>query len=411
MIQINPKHGICTQVTHAGENLNPKHAHVMPIYQSSTFVFPDVASAPAVLEDGAGYYYTRIGNPNADQLAEKYVVLEAIDLLREQHEKSIDEVAAGQLYASGMAAIAGAILSRAQAGDTILSQRSLYGNTYNFLQEIAPRTGIHVVWVDDPTPQNWESAFQENPQARLAFAESPVNPTMEIVDLKSLAEIAHARDAWLFVDNTFATPYCQRPLALGADVVLHSTTKYLSGHGTIVGGAVVSTHLDYMHEEIKKNIKLYGGVPSPFDAWLSNIGLKTFELRMERHCQNAMAAAQYLEAHPKVSRVNYPGLESFPGNELASQQMHCYGGMLSFELTGGFEAGETLMNSLQTITLAVSLGNVDSLIQHPASMTHRSVPHEKRLRSGITDGLVRFSVGIENIDDLLEDLEQGLSQV
>ena len=364
MVQVNPNQGIGTQVTHVGEMCNPKHAHVMPIFQTSAFIFEDVASAPAQMSDGEGYYYTRIGNPNAEQLAEKYTVLEALDLLRAQPGKSLIEIASGRIFASGMAAISAAILSRAQAGDTIIAQSALYGNTFNFIEEIAPRVGMNVVWVDDPSPETWEAAFTRYPEAKLAFAETPVNPTMEIVDLRALAEIAHRYGSWLLVDNTFATPYCQRPLTLGADVVIHSTTKYLNGHGTVVGGAIISPHLDYMQQDVQRTIKLYGGAPSPFDAWLANIGLKTFELRMQRHCQNAMAIAEYLEVHPKVSRVNYPGLESFTGHEIASKQMSCFGGMMSFELAGGFTAGETLMNNLETITLAVSLGNVDSLIQH-----------------------------------------------
>jgi methionine-gamma-lyase len=213
------------------------------------------------------------------------------------------------------------------------------------------------------------------------------------------------------VDNTFATPFCQRPLGLGADIVLHSTTKYLSGHGAIIGGAVVSRHVDYVRTRLQQILVLQGAVPSPFDAWLIDLGLRTFELRMMRHCENAQKVANWLAQHPKVSVVHYPGLESHPGHAIANQQMLAYGGMLSFELKGGFDAGEKLMNSVRVATLAVSLGNVDTLIQHPASMTHFKVPRQARLEAGISDGLVRLSVGIENADDLIEDLEYGLNQV
>jgi methionine-gamma-lyase len=213
------------------------------------------------------------------------------------------------------------------------------------------------------------------------------------------------------VDNTFATPYCQRPLSLGADVVVHSTTKYLSGHGVIIGGAVISTHLDYIQEDLQKQVVLGGGVPSPFDAWLANLGLRTFELRMERHCTNALSVARYLSNHPKVAAVYYPGLENDSGHALAKEQMDCFGGMLSFELEGGYQAGVDLMEGLQLMTLAVSLGNVDTLIQHPASMTHSSVPQKERLEMGITDGLARLSVGIENVGDIIADLKQGFKQV
>jgi methionine-gamma-lyase len=232
---------------------------------------------------------------------------------------------------------------------------------------------------------------------------------MLVVNLADVAELARKYGCWLVVDNTFATPYCQRPLTLGADVVVHSSTKYLSGHGVIVGGLVISKHIDYMKEDIPLIMKTLGGAPSPFDAWLANLGLKTFELRLQRHCENAMTVARFLRGHPAVESVHYPGLEDDPGHATAKRQMHAYGGMISFELKGGLHSGEKLMNRLKLVTLGVSLGNVDSLIQHPASMTHVSVPPPEREKMGIKDGLVRFSVGIENVEDILEDLEQGLA--
>jgi methionine-gamma-lyase len=232
-----------------------------------------------------------------------------------------------------------------------------------------------------------------------------------VVDLKEVAEIAHQYDCWLVVDNTFATPYCQQPLSLGADIVVHSSTKYLSGHGVIISGVLVSQHLEFMRQEIPLIVKTLGGAPSPFDAWLANLGLKTFELRMQRHCENAMAVASFLEGHPAVARVHYPGLLNDAGHTIAMKQMHAYGGMLSFELKGGLKAGEALMNQIRIATLGVSLGNVDSLIQHPASMTHSSVAPAERVKMGISDGLVRFSVGIENLEDILADFEAGLAGV
>jgi len=231
---------------------------------------------------------------------------------------------------------------------------------------------------------------------------------MAMVDLKVLAEIVHQHGAWLAVDNTFATPFCQRPLSLGADIVAHSTTKFLSGHGALTGGAVVSTHPDYIQTGLYKFVKVLGGIPSPFDAWLANLGLKTFELRMQRHCENAMEVARFLSSHPAVAKVYYPGLEDDPGHAIATRQMHAFGGMLSFELKGGMQAGIRLMERVRLATLAVSLGNVDTLIEHPASMTHGPVPREDRLSQGITDGLVRLSVGIEDLPDILADLEQAL---
>jgi methionine-gamma-lyase len=231
---------------------------------------------------------------------------------------------------------------------------------------------------------------------------------MAIVDIQAVVDIAHKAGAWVFADNTFATPYCQRPLTFGVDIVVHSTTKYLSGHGQIVGGTVISQHVDYVNGALYAMLKVLGGNDSPIEAWLANIGMKTFELRMQRHCKNAMKVAEYLEKHPAVERVFYPGLKSHPDHELAKKQMLDFGGMLSFELKGGLAAGEAMMNKVKMMTLAVSLGNVDTLIQHPASMTHAGVPRDVRLASGISDGLVRLSVGIENVEDIIADLEQSL---
>jgi methionine-gamma-lyase len=409
MRKFQPQHGISTIALQAEEGENPNFAHVSPIYQSTTFLFPDVATGQKIFsKEQPGFYYSRIDNPNVQQLAKKYAILEGIDLIRAQPQVDVDQLVAGKVFASGMAAVTSALLAKCKPGDTIIAQSALYSNTLTFLNKFAP---VNVVWVEDPSPDGWEAAFDAHPEAILAYAESPVNPTMEIVDLKRVVELAHQRHAWVFVDNTFATPYCQRPLTLGADLVIHSTTKYLSGHGLIVGGAVISPHVDFIRGELQQTAAIYGGSPSPFDAWLANIGLKTFGIRMKQHCENAMIVAQYLSTHPKVARVFYPGLPEFPGHPVAKTQMSDFGGMLSFELKGGYKAGETLMNSLGLITLAVSLGNIDSLIQHPASMTHSTVSPEERRRMRITDGLVRFSVGLENVEDIIADLEQGLQQV
>jgi methionine-gamma-lyase len=382
----------------------------MPIYQTSLFSFPDHATGVAIYEGTQpGFTYTRAGNPNGDHFAKRVAMLEALDLLREQPGIQVENLVSGKAFASGMAAISAAILARVQAGDAIVAQESLYSNAFNFLDKIAPRFGIEVIWVKDTTARGWQSALEANPNAKLIYAETPANPTMLVVDLKEAAEIAHQNDCWLVVDNTFATPYCQRPLSMGADVVVHSTTKYLSGHGVIIGGLVVSHHLDYMAQDIPLIMKTLGGAPSPFDAWLANLGLKTFELRMQRHCENALAVARYLESHPAVAQVNYPGLESDSGYSVARNQMYAFGGMLSFELKGGLKSGAALMDQMRLPTLGVSLGNVDSLIQHPASMTHSSLPRPERLKMGISDGLVRFSVGIENMEDIIADIETGLA--
>ncbi len=412
MQQSDSPGGMGTLVTHLGEGHNAHHAHITPIYQTSTFSFPDVATGAAIFGgEQRGYVYSRIGNPNFDTLIRKYAAMEAFDLLREQPGRDVLEVADGLVFSSGMAAITTALLARLNAGDTLITQEAIYGGTFGLFHNLIPVLGINVVWVSDPAPEQWEAAFRRHPEAKVAYVETPANPTMDVVDIAAVSDVAHRYGAWVMVDNTFATPYCQRPFTLGADVVLHSTTKYLTGHGVVVGGAVLSTHLDYVRNELKARQKLLGGSPSPFDAWIANIGLKTFEIRMERHCRNAMQVARYLAEHPKVARVFYPGLESDPGHAIARRQMHCYGGMVSFELKGGLQAGETLMNSVRLATLAVSLGNVDTLIEHPASMTHASVPPEERLKAGITDGLVRLSVGIENAEDIIADLDQGLANI
>ncbi|WP_322507170.1 aminotransferase class I/II-fold pyridoxal phosphate-dependent enzyme [Anaerolinea sp.] len=401
--------GLSTLVNHVGEGEAPLDAHSNPIFQTSTFRFPDVATGAARFRgEEDGFIYTRFDNPNFRQAAAKIAALEGIDLLRAQPDAPMEEVVAGRMFSSGMAAITTAILARVRGGQTVIAQEALYGATYTFLHDFAPQYGIQVVWLNHPQPEDWERAFREHPDAVLAYAETPANPTLGIIDLAAAAEIAHRYGAWLMVDNTFATPYCQRPLTLGADVVVHSTTKYLAGHGVVVGGTVVSRHVEYIHKNLNATNKLLGGNPGPFDTWLTSMGLRTFELRMERHCANAMQVAVWLEQHPAVSRVYYPGLTSHPEHELAKRQMRAFGGMISFELKGGLEAGKALMENVRLLTLAVSLGTTDSLISHPASMTHSGVPPAARRAVGITDGLVRFSVGIENVEDILADLEQAL---
>ncbi|MEJ2597787.1 MAG: aminotransferase class I/II-fold pyridoxal phosphate-dependent enzyme [Anaerolineales bacterium] len=405
-------HGLSTLVNHFGEDEHPLNAHLAPIFQTATFSFPDVNTGIAI-ETGEqpGYIYTRVSNPNARQLASKIALLEGLDLLRERPGSAPEEVVDGIAFGSGMAAINAAILGRVQSSDTIVAQHALYGDTFNLLNDMATRLGIKLAWVMEPSPTGWRAALRANPHPALVYVETPVNPTLQVIDLAEVAELAHQQGSWLVVDNTFASPYCQRPLSLGADVVVHSTTKYLSGHGAVIGGVVVSPHLDYLRGDVQHVLERMGGAPSPFDCWLANLGLRTFELRMQRHCENAAQIAHYLAGHPKVARVNYPGLEEGAGYAIARKQMHAFGGILSFELKGGLEAGKALMDSVQVITLAVSLGNVDTLIQHPASMTQSRMPRQERLRMGVSDGLVRLSAGIENTSDLIDDLEQALAKV
>ncbi len=409
MSPIHSNQGISTLVNHVGEGKNPLHAHVTPIFQTSTFSFPEVKDAAAAFAgEGSGYLYTRLNNPNQRQLALKIAALEGYDLMRAHPDQELESLVDGIVYATGMAAITSAILGRVKGGDTVIAQKTLYSATYKFFQDVAPTYGIQVVWMEDGDLNKWAEALRAHPEARLVYLESPANPTMSLVDIESITQMAHQQDAWVFVDNTFASPYCQRPLTLGADVVMHSTTKYIGGHGLVVGGAVVSRHADWARGPLRKITDIFGGTASPFDAWLTTVGLKTFELRMQRHCENAMQVARFLEDHPAVERVFYPGLESHPDHELARRQMLDFSGMLSFELRGGLEAGICMMNRVKVCTLAVSLGNVDTLIEHPASMTHAGVPKAARQEMGITDGLVRLSVGVENVEDLLQDLGQSL---
>lgn len=414
--KVKPEHGMGTVVNHVGEGSHDLHSHLMPIYQTSTFGFDTVDDAADVFAGRVkGYAYTRTHNPNFDHLANKIAYMEGIDLLRAHPDAAPSEIVMGKVTSSGMAATSAAVLGCVGSGDKVIVQKGLYGNTFKFWYELAPRLGIEVIWVTDLTPASFEQAINDNMDAKLVFVETPSNPRMELIDLALLASAAHAESMWVMVDNTFATPFHQRPLTLGCDVVVHSTTKYICGHGTTIGGAIVSKHLDYMSpggSGVGLTYKMLGVAPSPQDAWQINVGLKTFELRMQRHSKNAMAIATYLQSHDKVEEVCYPGLGNDPYHQLAKKQMiNGYGGMVSFKVKGGAENGIAFTNSVTIPTLAVSLGNVDTLIQHPASMTHAAIPKEEREKAGITDNIIRLSVGIENVEDLIADLDKSFEKV
>lgn len=408
-INVNPKQGISTLVNHTNIGENAQNAHVPPIYQTSTFSFPDAETGAQIFAGSPGYVYTRWENPNSDQLAAKIAVLEGLDLLRAASQVPAEKVVAARMLSSGMAAVSTTILALVRSGQKIVAQNSLYSATYQFLCTLQEKYQIEVVFTEGLGVEDWKKALDSAGRPALVYAETPANPTMSLVDLEAVAALAHEHGAWLVVDNTFATPYCQRPLTLGADVVLHSTTKYLAGHGTTVGGVVVSRHPEFIAKEFYSTFKLLGGCPAPMDCWLTEMGLRTFELRMAAHCANAQKVAEFLLHHSSITDVYYPGLPSHPDHILARRQMHTFGGMVAFELKGGLAAGAWLMNHVRVATLAVSLGNADSLIQHPASMTHAHIGPEARKMMGISDGLVRFSVGIENIEDILTDLDQALS--
>ncbi|HPT84354.1 MAG TPA: methionine gamma-lyase [Limnochordia bacterium] len=387
--------GFSTKAIHGGKEKNAAGALVTPIYQASTFVFASAEQGARrfALEE-EGYIYTRLGNPNAAELERKVALLEGAE--------------AALATGSGMGAITAALWSVLEPGDHVVAGQTLYGCTFAFLHKGASKYGIETTFVDVSDLDAVRQALR--PNTKVVYLESPANPTMTIADIGGISALAHEIPGCLvFVDNTYCTPYLQRPIELGADVVLHSATKYLNGHGDVIAG-VVAGKKEFIDQVRYCGVKdMTGAVLSPFDAYLVCRGLKTLALRMERHCANAQQVAEFLENHPAVARVYYPGLKSFPQRALAQKQMRLPGGMISFELKGGLEAGITLMNNVQLCTLAVSLGDTETLIQHPASMTHSAYPPEERAKCGITDGLVRLSVGLEDPADIIHDLEMVLA--
>ncbi|MCP4425618.1 MAG: PLP-dependent transferase, partial [Chloroflexi bacterium] len=300
-----------------------------------------------------------------------------------------------------------ALFGLAQAGDHVIAQEVLYGSADHFIAETLPQHGVSSSRVKGLQAEALARELAAHPNTTAVYLETPANPTMGIIDLAAVVEVAHAHNAKVVVDNTFATPVLQRPLEFGADVVVHSTTKYIGGHGCIIGGALVCRDAAFMEEKVSAAMRFMGAVPSPFDCWLTNLGLKTLPLRMERHSVNGLAVAEFLEGHAGVTAVHYPGLPNFPQHELAKRQMDDFGAMIAFEVKD-YEAAARLLGRLQLITLAVSLGNLDTLIEHPASMTHRGLEPEHRAKIGISDGLIRLSVGLEAAEDIIADLEQAL---
>lgn len=388
--------GYNTTIIHAGQCPDTATgALATPIYQTSTFVFDNAAQGAArfALEE-EGYIYTRLGNPTEHALEVKMAALE--------HSE------AALAVASGMTAIAATFWTLCHQGDHIVASDTLYGCTHALLSESMPKFGIEVTFVDAANVENIRRAIR--PNTKIVYIETPSNPTLTIIDIAKTAKIAHEHNAKLVVDNTFMSPYCQRPLDLGADIVVHSATKYINGHGDVIAGIICGekSFIDTARFVGVKDIT--GGCISPFNAWLILRGIKTLGVRMERHCQNAMEIAKYLEKHPAVEKVNYPGLANHPQHQLAKAQMSHFGAMISFEIKGGVEAGRKVMDSVKLCLLAVSLGDTETLIQHPASMTHSPVPREERLKAGITDGLIRLSVGLEDPQDIINDLDQAIKK-
>ncbi len=394
-----------SKAVHAGElNRDQYGSHIPPIYQTSTFVFNNVeegAKAFAHEEGGASHIYSRLGNPTVEHLERAICELETFGL-----DNATSYM--GMAFGSGMAAISTGIISFAK-GKHVIAQDALYGCTSQFLKEEAPVLGISTSFVDTSDIKQIENELKIHPNTAVIYLESIANPTMMISDIEAISMLAKEHGALVMVDNTFATPYHIQPLVLGADIVVHSTTKYMGGHGTIIGGAIVAKQELLGESELFLYRKNLGGIAGPMDAWLTLNGVKTLPLRMEKHAANAMKIAQFLEAHRNVEKIWYPGLESHPQYSLAQRIMrNGYSGIIAFELKGGFEAGKSLMNNVKLCTLAVSLGTVDTLIQHPASMTHSIVDEEIKKQAHITDGLVRLAVGIESAEDIINDLGQAL---
>ena len=376
-----------TNAIHAGQEPDPTSGAVMtPIYQTATY-------AQAGLGEHKGYEYARTGNPTRTALEACIAALE--------------EGQYGLAFASGLAAES-AIASLLSAGDHIVSCDDLYGGTYRLFERVMRRYSVEASYVPAGDVGAYERAIR--PNTKMIWLESPTNPLLALVDIEAIAELAHRHALLVVVDNTFASPYFQQPLKLGADIVVHSTTKYLNGHSDVIGGALVTSN-----EEAFQSLKFYqnaaGGVPGPFDAWLTLRGIKTLAVRMRQHEENAMAIAKFLHEHPLVAKVYYPGLPSHPDHVLARRQMSGFGGMVSFQFKGTYDDVARVVRRFRIFALAESLGGVESLVSHPASMTHGSIPRELREARGLTDTLLRLSVGIEDIDDLLGDLEQALREL
>jgi len=388
--------GFATRAIHFGYEPQDEHgALTPPLHLSSTFAF-ETAEAGGEMFAGTrpGHFYTRVSNPTNELLERRLAALEGAE--------------AGLAAASGMGAITAVMWTFLSPGDEVITDKTLYGCTFSFLRDGLARFGITVTHVDLTDPQALVDAI--SPKTRIVYFETPANPNMRLVDIKAISAIARAAGARTVVDNTYATPFLTRPIALGADIVVHSATKYLGGHGDLIGGLVAGSAEDMTQVRVVGIKDMTGAAMSPFNAFLILRGLKTLQIRVERHCRSAMEVARHLEAHPAVSVVHYPGLESFPQHELAKSQMADFGGMIAFELKGGMTAGVTMMNRLKLIRRAVSLGDAESLVEHPASMTHATYTPEERLAHGISDGLVRLSVGLEDLADILADLTQALPE-
>ena len=376
-----------TIIVRAGIEPDPTTgAIVPPIYQTATYVLPEVGR-------DLGFDYTRSANPTREIL--------------ENNLATIEGGRFGTCFSSGMSAV-DSVLKLLKKGDHVVCSDDVYGGVSRHFNNILVNYGLTFTYVDSSNPENVENAIRS--ETKLFWIETPTNPLLKITDLNAISKIAEKHQILFGVDSTFATPVFLRPFEFGADIVMHSTTKYISGHNQIIGGIII-TNDEEIHERMKFVQKTIGAVPSPFDCWLTLLGVKTLHLRMHRHASNAQAVAEFLESHPQVEKITYPGLKSHPQYGVAKEQMDGFSGMISFELKGGIPAGTTVMNNVKLCSLAESLGAVETMITHPASMTHVDVPAEERHARGLTDGLVRISVGIEDPEDIIDDLKQALEKV
>ena len=372
--------------------------HILPLYLSSSFVFETIEEGIDIFKGNKkAHVYGRYSNPTVDTIASKIAYMESL---------GTDIDAKCIMVSSGMSAISTVCLGLLKPGDKILTQANLYGGTTELFTKILGQWGITPVYTNLQGLDWIEEQLKKDPTIKMIYGETPANPSMACIDLKRIGALGKQYEVITMVDNTFATPYLQRPMAFGIDFVIHSTTKYLNGHGTGICGAIIGKQGPQL-DKVTQAMKLVGTNTNPFDAWLVNNGIKTLKLRMDKQCENALAIASWLESQPEIIKVNYPGLKSHPDHELAASQMLKFGAMLSFELEGGLERGKQFMNKLKICTLAPTLGDMDTLVLHPASSSHLNVDRDARILNGITDGLIRLSVGIEDVDDLIDDLKQA----
>lgn len=392
----NKNYHFDTRTIHGGSSgKNPNNALNPPIFQTSTFVFDDIEHVEKVMSfQSDDYVYTRGNNPTLRLFENRMVEL---------------EFGAGAVaFASGMAAISSVLFSLLKPDDKVIVHRTLYGSSYNVVTNILPQYNVEYKMVDLGKLEELKASIDEN--TKVIYFETPSNPNLSIIDIKGVVEIAKERSIKVVVDNTFASPYFQNPLLLGADVVVHSATKYICGHGDVVGGVAIAKDADYINYLKFDYMCEFGGVMSPFNAWLLLRGLKTLGVRMRQHEENAMKVANFLQSHKKVKKVMYPGIESFGGHEIAKKQMNGFGAMISFEIDGGMEEAKKFVENLKLAQLAVSLGDCETLVEFPAAMTHRGYPHEKLIEFGLTESMIRISVGLEDYRDIIEDLEQALER-